>query len=74
MQNKLLLILIMLITLISGVILCQAYQETLDTYSESKEVISSQQYKRNLMIQMYNAARERSFMLLKMIGVDDPFE
>ena len=73
-KNKLLLIFIIIITIVSALTLFNSYQEIKHTYIESKESISLQQNKRNFLTQMFDASRERSLILLNMFGINDPFE
>ena len=73
-KNLHILAIILIVMGSSAYLLMNSYQQILSVFSQSKEAISSQQYKRNLLTQMYNASRERSFILLNMFRLDDPFE
>jgi len=73
-RNLHILAIILIVMGSSAYLLMDSYQQILSVFSQSKEAISSQQYKRNLLTQMYNASRERSFILLNMFRLDDPFE
>ena len=73
-KNLHILAIILIVMGSSAYLLMDSYQQILSVFSQSKEAISSQQYKRNLLTQMYNASRERSFILLNMFRLDDPFE
>lgn len=65
-------IFIVLITLIAS-LLYFAYRDVSDTYLISTKIIQEQQLKRTLLTNMYNAARERSLILLRMFAEYDDF-
>lgn len=68
-----LIIFTVLITLIAS-LLYFVYRDVSDTYLISTKIIQEQQLKRTLLTNMYNAARERSLILLRMMAEYDDFD
>ncbi len=73
-ENRIILLVVLLIFVISSYLLLNSYQQVQATYRMTKEAISEQQQKRDLLTGMYNSSRERSLILLKMLSEKDDFE
>lgn len=63
-----------LLLFLIAVLLYFAYQDLRGTYRLTQQTISTQHKKRTLLTEMYNAARERSLILLKMVAEYDTFK
>ena len=59
---------------VASILLTSVYNRVVDSYSEMQSIIEQQQLKRELLTAMYNSARERSIILLKMTTNNDPFD
>jgi len=56
-----------------GLLTFLSYSDLRDTYRLTQKTIEEQQVKRTLLTEMYNAARERSLILLRMMAEHDDF-
>lgn len=73
-HNRIILFVILLISSVSAYQLMGSYNQVQVTFDETKQKIKQQQLKREALMNMYNAARERSLILLRMTNVEDFFE
>ncbi len=73
-ENRIILLVVLTIFVISSYLLLNSYQQVQATYRMTKEAIGEQQQKRDLLTGMYNSSRERSLILLKMLSERDDFE
>jgi hypothetical protein len=56
-----------------GLLTYFAYNDLRNTYQLTQQFIEQQQVKRGLLTKMYSSARERSFILLRMVAEYDDF-
>jgi hypothetical protein len=73
-MNKRLMSLVLVVLVASVLLIYDAYRNVASTYLNVSTQIESQQKKRTYLTQMYNAARERSLILLEMLPETDPFK
>ncbi|ORU94338.1 MAG: hypothetical protein A6F70_08345 [Cycloclasticus sp. symbiont of Bathymodiolus heckerae] len=71
--NRWLLISLLIVFITSAITLFQTYSTVVETHNLLSTKVRIQQEKRSLLISMYNAARERSLVLIAMLDEKDAF-
>ncbi|TNF95864.1 MAG: EAL domain-containing protein [Gammaproteobacteria bacterium] len=72
--NKKLVIVFILLMTVSVYLLYRGYSDVKDSHIRAKTLIEELQTKRDYVTTMHSSARERSLILLRMMGEEDPFE
>ena len=72
-HNRLIIIPLIIVSLSAAFSLLNTYNSINNTHQTLYTKVQAQQTKRSLLVQMYNAARERSLTLLAMLNESDDF-
>jgi len=73
-EKHYLIIAVLLMFFLISYLIFNAYNDVKKTYVDAVDIISTQQHKRQLLSNMHNAVRERSYLILQMSTVEDFFE